>query len=81
MLEEYGCDDIDWLESQSTRKGTIEIKTRNQFFHLPIARFDNRVDKTSFIRDEPKDWKAEDVAAIHGGLKQALDHLISFQTN
>jgi len=81
MLDEYGCDDIEWLEKSSSKPGTIEIKTRNKFFHLPLARFDNRVDKTSFIRDEPKDWNSEDVTAIHQGLKQALDHLISFQAN
>ena len=81
MLDEYGCDDIEYLENRSSKPGTIEIKTRNQYFTLPLARFDNRVDKTSFIRDEPEQWSKENVTAIHQGLKQALDHLISFQAN
>ena len=81
MLDEYGCDDIDWLEQASTKPGTIELKVREKCFYLPIARFDNRVDKTSFIRDEPADWKPEDVNLIHTGLKNALDHLSQSQAN
>jgi hypothetical protein len=42
-----------------------------------VARFDNRVDKTSFIRDERARWKADDVRAIHDGLKDAFTRLAS----
>jgi hypothetical protein len=73
MIGEYGCDDMDWLEAQRRAPNTIPIRG----FDVPFARFDNRVDKTSFIRDDPKDWKPEDVKAVHDGLAQALLQLAS----
>lgn len=75
MLNDYGCDDMDWLESSSGRKGRISVRANGRVFELPVARFDNRVDKTSFLRADPKDWKAADVEAVHEGLKGALDEL------
>jgi len=48
MRDEYGCDDIHWLVSQSKDSGFINIKG----FNIPIAIFDNQEDKTSFIRDK-----------------------------
>lgn len=71
MINEYGCDDMDWLEANARKPNTIPIR----HFDVPFARFDNRVDKTSFIRDDPGSWKAEDVKAVHEGLKGALDKL------
>ena len=41
-----------------------------------MARFDNRVDKTTFVRADREAWKAADVAALHAGLKEALDRLV-----
>ena len=75
MLNDYGCDDMDWLESRAERKGTLSIRAGSKTYHIPIARFDNRVDKTSFLRAEPKDWKPQDVKAVHDGLKAGLDSL------
>jgi hypothetical protein len=40
-----------------------------------VARFDNRVDRTSFIRADPKTWAAADVSAVHEGLKGAFEKL------
>ena len=45
-------------------------------YFLPLGRFDNRVDKTSFIREEPADWAEADVAALQAGMKEAFDHLM-----
>ena len=77
MLGDYGCDDMDWLEEQAEQKGTITIEAHDKKYHLPIARFDNRVDKTSFIREDKEKWAPADVKAVHSGMKSALDHLIS----
>jgi hypothetical protein len=65
MLNDYGCDDMSWLE----KDGFVTVGEHK----LPIGRFDNRVDKTSFLRADRKDWKKEDVAAVHEGLRGALD--------
>ncbi len=78
MLGDYGCDDMDWLEKNSEKPGTITVKAHGKTFHLPIGRFDNRVDKTSFLRDDPKEWDAGKVKAVHEGLKSALDKIAGF---
>lgn len=76
MLGDYGCDDMDWLEANSEKPGTITVKAHGKTFHLPVGRFDNRVDKTSFLRDEPGKWDSKDVKAVHDGLKGALDKIV-----
>lgn len=78
MMHDYGCDDIDWLIKNSEKPGTITIKSYGKEYHVPIARFDNRVDKTSFIRNDIKEWKDEQIKAVHEGLRAALDHLARF---
>jgi hypothetical protein len=76
MIGEYGCDDMDWLEAHARKPGTIPISsTDGQQWDVPIARFDNRVDKTTFIRDDRSSWKESDVRAVHDGLRQALSRL------
>ena len=49
MLGDYGCDDIEWLENQSEVKGTITVKTAKKVFHLPLAKFDNRLTENFFF--------------------------------
>jgi hypothetical protein len=75
MLNDYGTDDIDWLERSSSVPGRVCVDAPGRTFRIPIARFDNRVDKTSFIRDEPDTWASDHVRAVHGGLKSALSRL------
>lgn len=78
MMKDYGCDDMDWLEENSETKGTLTISAGGKKYNIPAARFDNRVDKTSFIRDDKKMWRPADVKAVHDGLKAALDKLAGF---
>jgi hypothetical protein len=83
MLGQYGCDDMAWLLAQSDRPGTIRVdriipagdRYEARTTHLPVARFDNRQDLTTFVREDRKLWKPADVDAIHGGLKAAFDQL------
>ena len=85
MLGDYGCDDMEWLIGQSGRKDHVRVEkilTRqvpkgkpyyeNKVWHLPVARFDNREDLTTFVRGDVKKWKAEDVAKIRKELARAL---------
>ena len=78
MLNDYGTDDLSWMEERGGKPGVIVVEAHGKKFELPIARFDNRVDKTSFIRKDRKDWKPEEVLAVHQGLKGALDQLAAF---
>ncbi len=75
MMEEYGCDDMHWLIEQSKRPGHIQIEAHGKTFDLPLAVFDNRVDRTSFLRDDPATWSEEDINAIHGPVKVAAAQL------
>jgi hypothetical protein len=83
MLGQYGTDDMAWLMEQSDQSGTIRVERTIQVgdryetkvYHLPMARFDNRNDLTTFIREDPKLWNPADVQALHGGLKAAFDQL------
>lgn len=83
MLGQYGCDDMAWLLAQSDRPGSIRVERiisdNNRYstkvYHLSVARFDNRRDLTTFVREDAKLWKPEDVQALHGGLKAAFDQL------
>jgi hypothetical protein len=75
MLGDYGCDDMEWLIQNSDRPDTVRVETRGSVYHLPVARFDNRVDKTTFVRADRKSWSPGDVAALHAGLAEALGRL------
>lgn len=75
MLGDYGCDDIEWLEKHAEKPDTITVKAYGTTFHLPIAKFDNRTDKTTFLRGDPKNWDAKHVELMHTEIKNALDKL------
>jgi hypothetical protein len=75
MRQDYGTDDIMWLIEQSDRPGTIRVETSTAVFRLPVAVFDNRTDKTSFLRGDPGNWPHEAVAALHSDLKMAFEQL------
>ena len=72
MYGDYGCDDIAWLLDQSGRPDTVRVDAHGRPWHLPLGRFDNRVDKTSFVREERDRWAPGDVAALHAGLREAF---------
>jgi len=75
MRGDYGTDDMGHLIETSDRPGTVRVEAHGNVYHLPVARFDNRTDLTSFLRGEPDEWPAESVAAIHRGLGDALASL------
>ncbi|MBI5508937.1 MAG: hypothetical protein HY903_09305 [Deltaproteobacteria bacterium] len=75
MLKDYGCDDMAHLIERSDQPDTVRIEAHGKTYHLPVARFDNRTDKTSFVRNDRKDWKPAEIQALHDGLKGALGRL------
>ena len=72
MLGDYGCDDMEWLIEHSGKPDAVKIEARGRPHLLPVARFDNRVDKTSFVREDASRWRPADVEALHRGLKREL---------
>ena len=75
MYGDYGTDDMEWLIQQSDRPDTVRIETRGKTHYIPVARFDNRVDKTTFVRNDKSAWKPEQVKALHEGLAGGLEKL------
>ena len=75
MRQDYGVDDMEYLIEKAERPDTVRISTRGKTFDLPVARFDNRVDKTSFLRADASQWSPAEVRAVHTGLQEAFDRL------
>lgn len=76
MLGDYGTDDMGWLIESSDKPGTVRVATRGKVFHLPVTRFDNRKDLTTFIREDESKWPKESVAAIDAELRRAMGELV-----
>ncbi len=75
MKNDYGCDDMGWLIDSSDKPGTVRVAAHGKTYHLPVARFDNRKDLTTFVRGDRAKWRPEDVRALHDGLAGALRKL------
>lgn len=75
MAHDYGMDDLGWLLERSPVPGTIAVDAGEETCLLPVAQFDNRTDRTSFLRDEPVNWSVESVAALHRDLSAAFGAL------
>lgn len=68
MATDYGTDDMGWLASQARSAGTIPIGDMD----IPMQSFDNRKDRTSFLRAEPADWAPAALENLHHDLSAAL---------
>ena len=75
MYGDYGCDDMEYLLEKSAKPDTVQVDKGGTSYYLPLGRFDNRVDKTSFIREDEDKWSVEDVAALQAGMREAFDQL------
>lgn len=71
MLGDYGCDDMAYLLETSGEANVLRVDRGQKTFTLKVGRFDNRVDATSFIREEPSAWQRSDVERLHDGLSRA----------
>jgi hypothetical protein len=85
MLSDYGCDDMEYLIGQSDRPDTIRVEKvledrdaagqkryRVKEWYIPVARFDNREDLTTFVREDKALWRKEDVERLHQALRSTL---------
>ena len=83
MLGQYAKDDMAYLLEQSDKPGTIRVdrvlekdgKYVPKSYYLPVGRFDNRTDRTSFVREAKEKWAKPDVERLHGGLKVAFEQI------
>lgn len=77
MYGDYGLDDIDYLTKISEVPNTLTIKSDGNTYHIPFGRFDNRTDKTTFLREDPSLWSEENLCELENGLKKAFDALLN----
>ena len=75
MYQEYGCDDVDYLLEKAVVPGTFRISSEGKDFDIPVSKFDNRVDLTTFLREDADKWSDEDINKIHGVIKDACGRL------
>jgi hypothetical protein len=75
MYGDYGCDDMQWLLARSDRPHTLRIERDGRTWHLPVGRFDNRADLTTFVRDQLGNWNPADTARLRSGLEKAFAEL------
>ncbi|MBO5754141.1 MAG: hypothetical protein J6S69_10725 [Proteobacteria bacterium] len=69
MLQDYGSDDMVELMEMSDREHTLRIESQGNVYYVPVARFDNRRDLTTFARKDPSEWKAEEIEALDNGIR------------
>ncbi len=79
MFGDYGVDDMSWLIEHADHPDTVKVETRGRTYHLPVARFDNRTDKTTFVRNDRAQWTPAQIAAIDDGLRGALEQLVKVE--
>ena len=75
MLQNYGCDDMPYLLEQTDKPDTITVSAHGNTYHLPIGVFDNRVDKTSFLRADRDEWDPELVKETTAAIRSATDRM------
>ena len=73
MLGDYGCDDMEYLVQHAEVENTVTVKAHGRTYNVPIGIFDNRVDKTSFLRAEPSEWDDGKVEEVTAAIRQATD--------
>ena len=76
MLGDYGCDDMEYLRAHS-KENCVSFEAHGRHWDVPIGVFDNRVDKTSFLRAEPEAWDADKVAEVTAGIRAATDAMFA----
>ena len=75
MLGDYGCDDMLWMTEHSEMPGTVTVSAWGRTYHIPIGIFDNRKDKTSFLREDAENWPQEKIEEVTAAIRSATDSM------
>jgi hypothetical protein len=73
MMYDYGCDDMEYLRQNSEVEDTVTVRSWGSTYHLPIGVFDNRTDKTTFLRQDAAAWDPQQVAEVTEAIRRATD--------
>lgn len=75
MYNDYGLDDFEYLMNNSKITNAVQISAHNRMYTLPVAKLDNRKDKTSFVRDSS--WKKENIMRLDEALIKAFKPIVT----
>ena len=75
MLGDYGCDDMQWLLEHSEKPGVVTVNAWGKTYLLPAGVFDNRRDKTSFLRDDADTWPEDKIREVTAAIRSATDSM------
>lgn len=75
MMNDYGCDDMEYLLEQSDKENTVKVEAHGKTFYIPVGRFDNRNDLTTFLRRNPNSWDKAAVEKLRTELNSAFSNL------
>ncbi len=79
MYGDYGVCDMAYQLEQSAKPNTVQVDKNGNSYFLPLGRFDNRVDRTSFIREDVDQWSDEDKGLLQLGMREAFNQLADGQ--
>ncbi|KAG9395443.1 hypothetical protein J8273_3010 [Carpediemonas membranifera] len=77
MLQDYGVDDIEYLLEKSGVANAVMVasKASGRPFVIPLSRFDNREDLTTFARSPQVEWAKDDVDRIRAAFEHCFGGL------
>jgi hypothetical protein len=75
MLNDYGCDDLEYLLSRCGVADSVKIEAHGETFIIPTGRVDNRQDLTTFVRRDSDKWESSDVKLLGDSISTALDSI------
>ena len=64
---------MEYLMEHTTVEDTITVKAYGRTYHLPIGVFDNREDKTTFLRANKALWDKARVDDVTQAIRTATD--------
>ena len=76
MVNEYGCDDFNYLINLSPQKNYLPIVKDDEEIHVRCGRLDNREDLTSDFRKPQSEWTKEQIEKMETEMKKAFDSLL-----
>ena len=76
MVNEYGCDDFNYLINLSPQKNYLPIVKDDEEIHVKCGRLDNREDLTSDFRKPQSEWTKEQIEKMETEMKKAFDSLL-----
>ena len=64
---------MEYLLSRFEVAVSVKVEAHGEIFFIPTGRCDNRRDLTTFVRQDPDNWKPSDVRLLEDSISAALE--------